>query len=75
MTKEDKVKIAKQFELSFGLKINWSKSGLADINVDSQALSSMASLAGCKFLGLPFVYLGVPLDGNLRSIFFLDPIV
>ena len=44
-----------KFELSPMLKINQSKSGLAGINVASQALSSMASLAGCKFLELPLV--------------------
>ena len=35
------------FELSFWLKINPSKSGLARINIDSQDLFDATSLAGC----------------------------
>ena len=43
------------FGLSFGLKINLSKKGLAGINIDSQELSYAASLIGCQILEWPHV--------------------
>ena len=61
------------FELFLGF--NWSKSGLAGISMDSQTISSLASLASCQMLELPFVYLGVLLGGNPGSISFWDPMV
>ena len=63
------------FELSFGLKINLSKSGLAGINIVSQELSNTTSSVGCQILEWPLVYLGVPLGGNPRSVSFWDPVV
>ena len=57
------------FELSW-LKINWSKSCLAGANIDSQTIPSFGSLVGCQIFKLPFVYLGVPLGDNPRTISF-----
>ena len=57
-------------ELSSGLTINLSESGLAGINIDSQDLSNRASSVGCRILECPLVYLGVPLGGNPRFVLF-----
>lgn len=65
----------KIFEVISELRVNMAKSCMAGIYVDGATLKNFASLTGCSVSRWPLKYLGTPLGGNLRSIFFWDPVV
>ncbi|KAF1893310.1 hypothetical protein Lal_00001766 [Lupinus albus] len=52
--------ILKLFELSSGLKINFSKSILCGLNIDGDNLSRLADFLHCRTSPLSFSYLGIP---------------
>ncbi|XP_071739104.1 uncharacterized mitochondrial protein AtMg01250-like [Rutidosis leptorrhynchoides] len=54
-------KILKCFELSSGLKVNFHKSCLYGVGVDSGDVESLANLMGCQAGKFPFMYLGLQL--------------
>lgn len=63
------------YECISGLKVNLSKSYLAGIGVDGSLLTNHAEVFWCKLVEWPLKYLGMPLEGNSRSISFWDPVV
>lgn len=52
-------------------KVNYSKSSMAGIGVDEGALCRFVGILGCKMENWPMKYLGFPLGGCSKSIFFL----
>ena len=46
---------------STGLKINYNKSQLIPINVESSKANDLADILGCQVGVMPFTYLGLPL--------------
>lgn len=63
------------FLQNFGLKLKIAKTSIIGINVNDQRLSSYASKIGCRVEKLSFMYLGFPLDGNLRALSFWEPMI
>lgn len=63
------------FELASGLKVNFHKSSLHGINIDSSWLQTAADYLMCKVGGLPFSYLGLPMGGNSSNISLWSPII
>ena len=53
--------ILRLLSLSTGLKVNFSKSMLVPINLDSENALFLAQSVGCALGSLPFTYLGLPL--------------
>ena len=53
--------ILRLFSLSTGLKVNFSKSMLVPINLDSENALFLAQSVGCALGSLPFTYLWLPL--------------
>src|SRR3954462_5412849 len=49
------------FALSTGLKVNYSKSSMMPINMDTVRLENFANTLSCLPGSLPFTYLGLPL--------------
>lgn len=49
--------ILRNFELSSGLKINYSKSSIMGTQVDSDTLAKMVTVLGCEVKEIPFSYL------------------
>ena len=49
------------FEALSGLKVNFSKSQLAGVNVSESWLVEAATAMHCRVGNLPFVYLGLPI--------------
>jgi hypothetical protein len=47
--------------LSNGLRVNYHKSCLVPINVDSEKASILANVFGCVVGAFPFTYLGLPM--------------
>jgi len=47
----------------YGLKVNLHKSVLVGVNVAESWLYEVALMMNCKHGRLPFVYLGLPVDG------------
>ena len=62
------------FQAMFGLKVNFAKSQLVGMNVPVSWLSEAALVLNCKVGTIPFVYLGLPIGGNVRRLAFWDPI-
>ena len=63
------------FEALSGLKVNFSKSQLVGVNVSDSCLSEAALMLRCRVGCLPFVYLGLPIGGNVRRLDIWKPFV
>ena len=59
--------ILRSFDLAPGLKINFHKSKLTDINVHRNALECYTKTLNCAQMGIPFKYLGLEVGGNPRK--------
>ena len=60
------------FESLSGLKVNFSKSQLAGVNVSESWLVEAATAMHCRVGNLPFVYLGLPIGGKAHRLDFLE---
>jgi len=67
--------ILRGFEIASGLKVNFHKSKLADINVENDSLALYAKFLNCTLMGVPFKYPGLEVGGNLRKKQFWKPIL
>jgi len=67
--------ILRGFEIASGLKINFHKSRLAGVNVQSNKLISYSKILNCNLMGIPFKYLGLEVGGNPRKKSFWDPVI
>ncbi|GAU51172.1 hypothetical protein TSUD_412070 [Trifolium subterraneum] len=63
------------FEKVSGLKVNFHKSMLVGVNIGDSWLTEAASVIGCKVGKVPFVYLGLPVGGDLCRLSFSEPVV
>jgi len=59
--------ILRGFELASGLKINFHKSKLTDINVHRNSLTCYTKTLNCVQMGIPFNYLDLEVGGNPRK--------
>ncbi|XP_073357964.1 uncharacterized protein [Aegilops tauschii subsp. strangulata] len=60
---------------SVGLKINFHKSTLIPINLDSDMATTIASIFGCLMGSMPFTYLGLPLGTSRPTLQDFMPLV
>jgi len=58
-----------------GLKANFSKSLLVGVNVQGSWLAEAALVLNCKVGAIPFMYLGLSIDGNARRLAFWEPLI
>ncbi|GKC79679.1 RNA-directed DNA polymerase, eukaryota [Tanacetum coccineum] len=63
------------FSLASGLKINIHKSHLLGVGVSHATIEAVAASLGCSIMKSPFIYLGVPIGGNMSSIKAWDDIL
>jgi mannosylglycoprotein endo-beta-mannosidase len=59
------------FELVSGLKVNFNKSMLVAVNISNSWLREAASMLWCRVRHVPFLYLELPVGGDLRCLSFL----
>ncbi|KAL4585499.1 hypothetical protein LXL04_010120 [Taraxacum kok-saghyz] len=69
------IRIMRVFHLASGLKINLLKSKLIGVGVDYEEVQEVADLIGCSATRIPFVYLGVPIGGNMNRVDAWKPMV
>ena len=67
--------ILRGFEVASGLKINFHKSSLAGVNVQSINLLCYSKFLNCNQSGIPFKYLGLEVGGNPRKKAFWEPVL
>jgi len=67
--------ILTSYELASRVKINFHKSNLAGINMDSNVLACYAKTLNYNHMRVPFKYLGMEVDCNPRRRHFLEPIL
>ncbi|XP_071704405.1 uncharacterized protein [Rutidosis leptorrhynchoides] len=69
------IKLLECFELTSGLKVNYHKSNLFEVAVDSAEINDMARLLGCKVGEFPFTYLGLPVGAKMNKISNWSPVL
>ncbi|GAU32181.1 hypothetical protein TSUD_68520 [Trifolium subterraneum] len=67
--------VLRSFELVSGLKINFYKSKLYDINIEEHFLRASSSFLHCEVESIPFRFLGIPVGSNPRRRATWLPIV
>jgi len=67
--------ILRCYEIVSGLKVNFHKSKLTGIKVDSFVMSTYTKTLNCNMMKLPFQYLGVEVGENSRKKQLWDPVV
>jgi hypothetical protein len=61
--------------MASGLKVNFWKSGLIGINVNSTFMEMACTFLNCRQALLPFKYLGLPIGANPKSEATWDPLL
>ena len=64
-----------RFALVTGLQVNYSKTCMMPLNINTQRLDELAGFFGCATATLPFPYLGLPLGTTRPSVSDLSPMV
>ncbi len=54
--------ILDEFKSASGFKINFAKSAIIPVNLDSPTIQGLATIFGCPVTSFPFTYLGLPLS-------------
>jgi hypothetical protein len=67
--------ILDDFAAATGLVINFSKSNLVPISMDTESLSSAAEVLGCVVEGFPQTYLGMPLSCDKLTLEAFTPLI
>lgn len=67
--------ILNTFAASTGLKINFNKSSMIPLNVDTEKVEHLSMLFGCSVGNLPFTYLGLPLGTTRPKVIDFAPLV
>lgn len=63
------------FQISSGLKVNFSKSKVFGIGASAAETAEWAGFLGCMAGSLPFLYLGVPVGANMNCKENWQPII
>jgi hypothetical protein len=58
------------FETMSGLKVNFNTSMLVGVNIPDSWLGEAASVLCCRVGKIPFLYLGLPIEGDPRRLIF-----
>jgi len=56
------------FELTFGLKVNFSRSSLGRIGVEQTEILHFATILNCEVMRIPFKYLGMSVGGVIKGV-------
>jgi hypothetical protein len=67
--------ILHSFAMSTGLKVNYHKSSMIPINMDSERLAHFANTLCCQTGSFPFTYLGIPLSLTKPNLEYFMPMV
>ena len=68
-------RILRCFHLTSGLKVNFSKSRVFGIGVQSSEVDGMAQILNCKPAALPFTYLGLSVGANMALCKNWKPVI
>ncbi|CAI8593343.1 unnamed protein product [Vicia faba] len=67
--------VIRGFELIFGFGVNYHKSKIIGINLNSNFLNAAAHFLSCKVEENEFSFLGIPIGSNPRRISFWKPLI
>nr|KAJ0213660.1 hypothetical protein LSAT_V11C400178840 [Lactuca sativa] len=68
-------RVLRCFQVASGLKVNFSKSRVFGIEVDTQEITRWAAPLGCGPASLSFTYLGIPVGANMKLKKHWKPII
>jgi hypothetical protein len=63
------------FAQATGIRVNYAKSSMMDINVTEQRLQDLVAVFGCAVGQLPFTYLGLPLGTTKPTVEDMSPLL
>ena len=63
------------FELSFGLRVNFGKSRIGGTGMDQVVLQRVTTILNCETMVVPFIYLGMPVDGSHKRDSFWNGVI
>ncbi|KAJ9542693.1 hypothetical protein OSB04_029199 [Centaurea solstitialis] len=69
------IRVLKCFEVCSGLSINMTKSRLAGVSVSSEEINRLARWLRCNVESIPFLYLGLPVGGNMNLAKNWQPLI
>jgi hypothetical protein len=67
--------VLRGYEMSSGLKVNFSKSCVMGINVSEEFLGMASNFLNCRVGSTPFKYLGLPVGANPRKMSTWEPMI
>src|ERR1044072_8712238 len=67
--------ILRGFEMASGLKVNFSKNKIGGFAMSDRELNGFASLLNCRTMYLPFIYFGLPVEGNSHRLSLWQPVI
>lgn len=67
--------ILRCFEMASGLKVNFFKSSLTGLAINTRTLHTFADTLNCRIMEIPFMYLGLSVGANPRSLATWQPVV
>ena len=59
--------VLRDFYIASGMKLNTQKSTIYGIGADGEEISQITTQSGCNIGSFPFMYLGLPIVGNMRK--------
>lgn len=68
-------RLLRVFFLVSGLKVNYMKSNIFGVGVDTLEIARVAAHLKCQVGELPFKYLGVPIGANMKRIRIWKPVI
>jgi hypothetical protein len=67
--------IMETYAQSTGLRVNYAKSCMIPLNLESDKLEAMAGVFGCKLQQMPFAYLGLPMGTTKPRVEHYAPLM
>lgn len=59
--------ILRNFAMLSGLQVNFNKSSIMGVNVESNVSKQMVGILGCEIISVPFSYLGIKVGANHKK--------
>jgi hypothetical protein len=67
--------VLRGFEMSSGLKVNFSKSCVIGVNISNEFLGMASEFLNCRIGRTPFKYLGLPVGASPRNMNTWEPML
>jgi hypothetical protein len=67
--------ILETYAQATGLRVNYAKSCMVPLNMDTEQAQTLAGVFGCQLQAMPFTYLGLPMGNNMPRVIHFAPLM